>query len=104
MNNADHAPSEPDDGRIATPDELSRLVRDEIKCIAPEIDTANLPGDIDYRQDIGLDSMDFLALITAIEHRTDVGIPEIDYAEIATLDALVHYLLERLASVPHENE
>lgn len=84
--------------RAATTDALMALVRGELEHIAPDIDAANVSGDVDYRDDVGLDSMDFLTLLTAIEQRTGVSIPEIDYAEIATLNDLVGYLVARSAS------
>ncbi len=81
--------------RTADRDALLGVVRDEIERIAPDVDATNLPSDVDYRDEVGLDSMDFLALLTAIEKRIGVSIPEIDYTEIATLDALVEYLAAR---------
>ena len=89
-----------DPDRTAHLSALLELVRHEIETIAPDVDAATLSTDADYRDEVGLDSMDFLALLTAIERRTGVSIPEVDYADIATLDDLTEYLLAKTAAPP----
>jgi acyl carrier protein len=89
-----------DTDRTAPRRALLEIVRNEIESIAPDVDAATLSGDVDYRDEVGLDSMDFLALLTAIERRTGVSIPEVDYVDIATLDDLIEYLIARTATPP----
>jgi len=51
-----------------------------------------LRGDEDIRDQLDLDSMDFLNVLVAIAEQLRVEIPERDYAKVRTLDALVAYV------------
>ena len=63
--------------------------------IAPEADPSALRGAVPLRDQLDLDSMDFLNLLIAVHQRTGVEIPEADYGKLATLDQLVTYLEAR---------
>lgn len=65
--------------------------------IAPEVDLADVPGDVDFREEVDLDSMDFLSLVEGLKEVTGVDVPEDDYASIETLDGLVAYLAAKAA-------
>jgi acyl carrier protein len=65
--------------------------------IAPEVDLADVPGDVDFREEIDLDSMDFLSLVEGLKDATGVDVPEEDYDSIETLDGLVAYLAAKAA-------
>ncbi len=65
--------------------------------IAPEADFDSLPPDADLRDELDLDSMDFLNFVIGIHDRTGVEVPERDYPKLLTLDACVHYLDGALA-------
>jgi acyl carrier protein len=71
-------------------------VRDEViavlKSIAPEIEEAALDPARPLRDQIDLDSMDWLNVIVALHERLGVEIPETDYAQLTTLDAITAYL------------
>jgi len=60
--------------------------------IAPELDPATLDAALPLREQVDLDSMDFLNFLVAIEKRLQVAIPESDYEQLRTLDDLVRYL------------
>ena len=64
--------------------------------VAPEIDGIEIDPDVDLREQIDIDSMDFLNFLTAVHESTGVEIPEIDYPKLATLDACVRYLGARV--------
>ena len=65
---------------------------EELTRVAPDIDPATV-GDNDHIQDdLELDSMDVLNLVTALHERFGVDIPEADYPQIATLALAVEYL------------
>ncbi len=70
--------------------------------IAPEADFENLPPDADLRDELDLDSMDFLNFVIGIHDRTGVEVPERDYPKLLTLDACVRYLDAALAAIPKE--
>ena len=79
-----------------TPVELRALVFEVLGGIAPEADPAQLAGDAPLRDQLDLDSMDFLNLLVGIHERTGIEIPESDYAQLSTLDELVAYLAARV--------
>lgn len=60
--------------------------------VAPEIQPEDLDGDARLRQDLELDSLDFLRLVEVIDNATGVDIPERDYAEVATVQGLIAYV------------
>jgi acyl carrier protein len=66
--------------------------------IAPETDFDSLAPDADLRDELDLDSMDFLNFVTGVYERTGIEVPERDYPKILTLDACVRYLDAALAS------
>jgi len=60
--------------------------------VAPEIDIADLDEDARLRQDLDLDSLDFLRLIETVAASTAVDIPEGAYAEVSTVKGLITYV------------
>ena len=72
--------------------EAKNLVIDVLSGIAPEADLAALPGKAQLRDELDLDSMDFLNFIAALHERAKIGIPEADYHNLFTLDGAVDYL------------
>jgi acyl carrier protein len=80
-----------------TRDEISALVRSILGTIAPEVDLAHVRTNADLRDELDIDSMDFLRFVVELNARLGVQVPEKDYPLIRTLDAVVAYLLERAA-------
>jgi acyl carrier protein len=70
----------------------STIVRDAIEGVAPDIDAATIRPDANLRDDIGLDSLDFLHVVAAVHETTGVDVPERDYPRIATLRLFAEYL------------
>ncbi len=60
--------------------------------VAPDVEPAALEGDARLRQDLELDSFDFLRLIQSIDTATGVDIPERDYPLVATVQGMIDYL------------
>lgn len=75
--------------------EIRQAFLQELTQIAPDIDPGNVGEDDHLQDDLDLDSMDFLNLVTALHQRLGVDIPEIDYPKIATLALAVEYLKSR---------
>jgi len=69
-----------------------------IKSIAPEVEEGELRADRPLRDQIDLDSMDWLNVLVAVNEKLHVDIPEADYGKLVTLDNLVAYLGAKLAS------
>jgi acyl carrier protein len=78
-----------------TRDDLATILIDELGRIAPEIDARRLDPDATLREELDIDSMDFLNLVTALSERLNIDIPEIDYPKLATLDHALDYLAQR---------
>jgi acyl carrier protein len=77
--------------------ELRAGVLAELKRIAPELEEADLAPAKPLREQVDLDSMDWLNFIVALHERFRVDIPESDYARLGTLEETVAYLQRRLA-------
>jgi acyl carrier protein len=72
--------------------EIRAVVFAELTRIAPEVDPTELVSTVPLRDQVDLDSMDWLNLLVALHERLGVDIPESDYARLVTLDDLVGYL------------
>lgn len=83
-----------------TPTEIRHTIHDALKRIAPEVDMATIDPAVPLRDEIDLDSMDFLNFVQALHARLGIEIPETDYARLATLDGAITYLTDRLAVSP----
>jgi acyl carrier protein len=77
--------------------EIRARVLEIIKSVAPELEEAELRADRPLRDQIDLDSMDWLNVLVAVHEKLRVDIPEADYGKLVTLDNLVAYLREKLA-------
>ena len=65
--------------------------------IAPEVAPGELAPDRPLRDQVDLDSIDWLNFLLGLHDTLGVEIPETDYAALATLDDVVAYLRARLA-------
>jgi len=73
-------------------DEVRKAVLAELMRIAPELQEGEVvPGKL-LREQVDLDSMDWLNFLVALHERLKVEIPEADYAKLGTLDQVVAYL------------
>lgn len=67
-----------------------------LRSIAPEVEPGSLRSDLPLRDQVDLDSMDWLNVIIGVHEKLRVDIPEVDYAKLRTLDDWVAYLRPRL--------
>ncbi|EME65707.1 MULTISPECIES: acyl carrier protein [Rhodococcus] len=86
-----------DETEHGEPAGLRAAVVAAIADVAPEIEDLELEGDRPLRQQVDLDSMDWLNVLIGLRSSLGVDIPEADYAHLSTLDGLVDYLAQRLA-------
>lgn len=77
--------------------ELRKTIIEVLCEIAPEVDPDAVPSDKDLREELDLDSMDFLNVLIALHERLGVDIPEADAPQLVTLDGGVAYLQSKLA-------
>lgn len=67
-----------------------------LRAIAPEVESDTLSPARPLRQQVDLDSMDWLNFLVSLHEHFGVTIPESDYASLVTLDNVVDYLQARL--------
>lgn len=79
-----------------TIDEIKNVILEIIQDIDDEADFTNLNPSGPLRDQLDLDSMDFLDIVMELRKRYQIQIPEADYPELATLDSCVNYLMPRL--------
>lgn len=79
-------------------DQIRNTVLRLLGDVAPEADLAAIVPDAALRDQLDLDSMDFLNLIIALHQELAVEIPEADYRRLSTLDGMVDYLSAAVAS------
>ena len=80
------------------PTEIRRLALTTLKSIAPEVEVDELRGDRPLRNQVDLDSMDWLNFLLGLHEKLKVNIPEADYARLITLDDVVAYLHGKLGT------
>jgi acyl carrier protein len=79
-----------------TIDEIREVILEIIQDIDDEADLDNLDSGEALRDQLDLDSMDFLDIVMELRKRYQIQIPEEDYPQLATLDSCVNYLMPRL--------
>ena len=67
-----------------------------LKAIAPEIDADTLAPERPLREQVDLDSMDWLNFLISLHQRFQVEIAESDYAQLRSLNNEADYLSARL--------
>jgi len=75
-----------------TPDEIRQALLEILARIVPDEDLASLDDGTPFREQIELDSMDFLDIVMELRKQYRVQIPEEDYAHLNTMAGAVAYL------------
>jgi acyl carrier protein len=83
-----------------TEEEVILAVKDIIQTVAPDEDVSNLDPEVRLREQIDLDSMDFLDIVMELRKLYGLQVPESDYKELATLAGCVRYLHPKLQEKP----
>jgi acyl carrier protein len=73
-------------------EEIRHVIIETLTRIAPEVGAGSILPDVEFREQLDLDSMDFLNFILALHDRLGVEIPEADYPKLSTLERAIHYL------------
>jgi acyl carrier protein len=63
-----------------------------IAAVAPDADLSNVTGDVPLRDQLDLDSMDFLDIVMELRKRYRIQIPEEEYEQLGTMSSTVDYL------------
>ncbi len=75
-----------------TNDQIREEVIDILEIIAPDEDLTGLDDAVNFRDQIELDSMDFLDIVMELRKRHRIQIPEDDYVNLASMNSTVEYL------------
>jgi acyl carrier protein len=86
-----------------TPAEIREEVLDILSDIAPDEDLSQLNDDVRFREQLELDSMDFLDIVMELRKRHRIQIPEDDYINLASMSTTVAYLEPLMRDMQREN-
>ena len=73
-------------------DDLHELMTEVLSRIAPEADVTDIDPTEDLRDELDLDSMDELNMITRVSERLEIDIPERDYPQMRSFAGAIEYL------------
>lgn len=72
--------------------EIQAKVLEALAAVAPEVDTANLDTHMALRDQVDLDSMDFLRFVVELHRHFGIEVPEADYQQLSNLAGMVDYV------------
>jgi acyl carrier protein len=75
-----------------TRDEVRQVIISILKDIAPDEDVNSIEDDVVLREQIDLDSMDFLDIVMELRKRFNIEVPESDYPKLASMASCIQYL------------
>ena len=79
-----------------SPEEIRDVVLDILTDISPDEDLSNLQDEIAFREQLELDSMDFLDIVMELRKRYRVQIPEEDYPQLNSMSSTCAYLIPHM--------
>lgn len=82
-----------------SPAEIRDEIIDILSEIAPDEDLSDLKDEQSFREQIELDSMDFLDIVMELRKRHRIQIPEDEYGELASMASTVKYLEPKMAAI-----
>jgi len=72
--------------------EIKDAILDILSDIAPDEDLSDVKEDVPFRDQLELDSMDFLDIVIELRKRYRIQIPEDDYPQLISMTSTVTYL------------
>ncbi len=82
------------------PADIRKVILQILGRIAPDEDLSHLEDSKPFREQMELDSMDFLDIVMELRKLYRVQIPEADYPNLISMDSTVTYLTPMLKDVP----
>jgi acyl carrier protein len=82
-----------------TSEDVRQAVIDIVNDILPEGDCSTVDPAGKLRDQLDLDSMDFLDIVMELRKQYKVEVPEAEYPQLATLDSCVEYLSPKMADL-----
>jgi acyl carrier protein len=81
------------------PEEIRQVLLEILGRIVPDEDLSSLQDDVPFREQIELDSMDFLDIVMELRKQYRIQIPEEDYPNLNTMGGAVNYLTPLMKDV-----
>ena len=78
---------------------IKEMILGIIATVAPDADLSNIKGDIRLRDQLDLDSMDFLDIVMELRKRFKIEVPKEEYPQLASLNSCISYLGPKLKAV-----
>ncbi len=78
------------------PTEIKNAILDILADITPDEDLSGLQDEVNFRDQLELDSMDFLDIVMELRKRYRVQVPEEDYTQLASMSTTVNYLTPKM--------
>jgi len=82
-----------------TPAEISDAVLDILATINPDEDLSSLDDAQEFRDQLEMDSMDFLDIVMELRKRYRVQVPEEDYEHLVSMAKTVAYLEPQMKDI-----
>ena len=82
-----------------TKEDTRQLVLDIIAEIAPDEDLSDVKPNVALRDQMDLDSMDFLDIVMELRKNHGIEVPENEYPKLESLDSCAEYLTPKFNSV-----
>jgi len=82
-----------------TSNEIRDAVLDILEGIAPDEDLGSMRDEVPFREQLELDSMDFLDIVMELRKRYRVQVPEDDYGQLVSMASTVQYLEPKMADL-----
>ena len=81
------------------PEEIRDAVLEILEDIAPDEDLSNLQDGKAFREQLELDSMDFLDIVMELRKRYRVQVPEEEYGQLESMGSTDEYLTPKMENI-----
>ena len=85
---------------MTTQDDIRGEILSVLTTIAPEVEADEVRDDVLLRDQVDLDSMDWLNFLIGVHKRLHVDIPESEYASLRTLNDVVRFVQRQASAAP----
>ncbi len=79
-----------------TADQIRQVILDILHDIAPDEDLSQLNDELPFREQLELDSMDFLDIVMELRKRYRIQVPEEEYNQLVSMSSTIKYLEPRM--------
>jgi acyl carrier protein len=82
-----------------TPERIREEIINILEDIAQDDDLSELKDEVAFREQLELDSMDFLDIVMELRKRHRVQIPEEEYENLQSMQSTVSYLIPKMKDI-----